>query len=622
MPFRPSPRLIAGLLSAIMILAGTALFFSAVNRLATDPLTTSASAAVPEMGADQGSIPGDEPPMDLASALVAPLAALREVPTSTPAQPSTQMSTQPPTPVELSAPTPTPAPLTVTAAADLPAAFDPWKAGDMAKSEETGETGETGEPGELGEMAESQVWIDWDLEGGISIYDQVFAAARRFDTIDPAITFGEVAAAWTSGESGPVSVLSDTLPALTQLLGTAGPTVTGRATITDVVADAWASAEALVVVPFDELVPSLAVLSVDGQTPVENASHFDPAAYPLIAQVVLHARAGVNAEQVAELIQTIQAQTGSSNRDAAQLTVLAMTGVTAMTRQTAFQMDRFGDLWPAEVVGPELASADITHISNEVPFVADCQTNLDQENFNFCSKPGYLATLTASGVDIIGLTGNHQNDFGYDAARWSLAFYEENGLPVYGGGIDKTAAFAPFYLEKNGTRFAFLGANMYGPAFAWATDNRPGSAEYDLGILSATMRSIRERDLADVILVELQWQESYDVTPLGDQRDNFLALSRAGADIVTGVQSHVPQSFEFEDGRLIAYGLGNLYFDQMWTQATRDGLILKHTFYAGRHISTRILTTLLYEHGQPRWTTPDQRRTLLKRVFDASYWEQ
>jgi poly-gamma-glutamate synthesis protein (capsule biosynthesis protein) len=110
------------------------------------------------------------------------------------------------------------------------------------------------------------------------------------------------------------------------------------------------------------------------------------------------------------------------------------------------------------------------------------------------------------------------------------------------------------------------------------------------------------------------------VIPLVDQRQNFNALIRAGADIVTGVQSHVPQAIEFTDGKLILYGLGNLYFDQMWSQSTREGLIVKHTIYNNRHISTQIFTTLLYDYGQPRWTEPAENRTLLQRVFGASYW--
>jgi poly-gamma-glutamate synthesis protein (capsule biosynthesis protein) len=77
---------------------------------------------------------------------------------------------------------------------------------------------------------------------------------------------------------------------------------------------------------------------------------------------------------------------------------------------------------------------------------------------------------------------------------------------------------------------------------------------------------------------------------------------------------------EFTEGKLVLYGLGNLYFDQMWGQTTREGMIVKHTLYQGRHISTQILTTLLYDYGQPRWTSPQERTSLLERVFGASYW--
>jgi poly-gamma-glutamate synthesis protein (capsule biosynthesis protein) len=231
-----------------------------------------------------------------------------------------------------------------------------------------------------------------------------------------------------------------------------------------------------------------------------------------------------------------------------------------------------------------------------------------------------MQALTDVGVDIIGLTGNHQNDYGRTNAVISLEIYEEAGLPVYGGGRNKEDAFAPLYLEHNGNQLAFLGANSYGPTFAWATDSQPGSAEFDLNIMSATIRNIKQLGRAKVVLAELQYQESYDVVPLLDQRQNFNALVRAGADIVTGIQSHVPQAMEFTEGKLILYGLGNFYFDQMWSQNTREGLIVKHTIYNNRHLSTQILPTLIYDYGQPRWATPAESKAILDRVYGASYW--
>jgi poly-gamma-glutamate synthesis protein (capsule biosynthesis protein) len=475
---------------------------------------------------------------------------------------------------------------------------------------------------------------DAGAEDAQAIYTVSFAAATRFDTVEPAIGWEALQALWSGApltattplsEPAPitapfttVAVLTDTLPLLAQVLGEPSAAVVGYADAPALVEAAWQDRATMVIIPFDQLEPRLAVLAIDGQNPVENSAHFDPALYPLVASLYAHVEAaGVEeAARVRQLLGSLP----PGNRDPAQLTVLTMTGVTAMCRTTAAQMERFGPAWPAEVVGAELSSADITHISNEVPFVEDCVVNTDPNNFNFCSKPDYIETLLASGVDIIGMTGNHQNDFGRQNAMTSLEMYDEWGLPYYGGGKDLQEAFTPLFMEHNGNRLAFLGANSYGPQMAWATDSLPGAAPFDLNILSATIRSIKEKDLADLVLVELQYQESYEAAPLADQRIDFNALVRAGADIVTGVQSHVPQGMEFTDGKLVLFGLGNLYFDQMWAQATREGIVAKHTFYNGRHISTQLLTTLLYDFGQPRWTTPQERESILERVFDASYW--
>ncbi len=470
-------------------------------------------------------------------------------------------------------------------------------------------------------VGDGPVSFDWNPVDGAGVYTVTFAAATRFDTIFPETTWREVQAAW-SGEATTytaVSVLVETIPALEQVLGPKGPTVVSHGVVSDVVAASWSETPTLALLPFEQLDPELAVLAIDGQTPIENATHFTPSAYPLAAVIYAHDKSSGRSDR--DRVQNLLAELPAGNRDPSKLTVLAMTGVTAMVRMMADEMDRHGAAWPAEYVGTELSSADITHISNEVPFVEDCPTDFREDNFNFCTKKEYFETLRLSGVDIIGLTGNHQNDFGQQAALDSLDFYKKHNLPVYGGGRNVKEAYAPLFVEHNGNRLAFLGANSYGPEMAWADTDYPGSAKFDVSLMSASIREIKENNLADVVLAELQYQESYGVEPLIDQRHDFNALGRAGADIVTGVQSHVPQGIEFTDDHMILYGLGNLYFDQMWSQDTRENLIYKHTFYDGRHISTQILTTLLYDFGQPRFMSPDERDSLLTRVFDASYWE-
>lgn len=464
--------------------------------------------------------------------------------------------------------------------------------------------------------SDAAVLLNWEAEGGEPLYQQFFVAATRFDTIDLTLRTLHIERAWRGDTRRfkAVVALEETLPALIQLLGEPGESVVFYDDIEELVAATWAEHDILALLPFDHLQPSLAVYHLDGQTPVENSVKFNAAAYPLIATVYAHLRPDAPAGTLSRLSMALP----STNRDPSRLTVVAMTGVTAMVRLTAAEMDRRGAAWPAEVVGPELAAADITAISNEVPFVPDCETNTDADNLVFCSKPEYMETLRQSGADIIGLTGNHQNDYGLENALISLDIYAKEGLKVYGGGADELSARAPLFIEHNGNKLAFLGANSYGPPSAWATEFSPGSAQFDLAIMSAAIRSIKEEGDADVVFAELQYQEHYDVTPLYDQRLDFGALARAGADIVTGVQSHVPQAIEFVENKLILYGLGNLYFDQMDREDTREGLIVKHTIYNGRHISTQLLPTLLHDYGQPRWADPQRRAAILAKVFGAS----
>ena len=238
-----------------------------------------------------------------------------------------------------------------------------------------------------------------------------------------------------------------------------------------------------------------------------------------------------------------------------------------------------------------------------------------------CSDPTYWAALELMGTDIVGLSGNHVNDFGRDGARESLGWYKENDIPIYGSGLTVDEACAPLYWEHNGNTFAFVAALAYGPDSAWVTDEEPGACYYYehkeriLSLISTLSRAV------DIVAVELQYEETYFASPTAAQVEEFRELRATGADLVTGVQSHVPQAQEpygaYDAGGrgMISYGLGNLFFDQMWSWETRTELYARHTIYAGQIVSTEILTGLLEDFAQPRWTTPEERADLLETIF-------
>lgn len=113
-------------------------------------------------------------------------------------------------------------------------------------------------------------------------------------------------------------------------------------------------------------------------------------------------------------------------------------------------------------------------------------------------------------------------------------------------------------------------------------------------------------------------------TPFRRRSSSSANLREAGADIVSGVQSHVPQAQEpfgaadAGGNGMITYGLGNLFFDQMWSWETRTELAARHTIYEGRLLNTELLTMVLEDFAQPRWATPEERADILNRIFRAA----
>ena len=457
--------------------------------------------------------------------------------------------------------------------------------------------------------------------GATPAWERVFTPVTRLSSLLDGIRLDELKAVWT-GAGKPANfariyATADTAALLTPLLGPPGANVK---TVPEGGLDAavWGDKSGVGIAPFDSLTVRLRALKLDGQSTMDN--RFRAADWPLTSRAWLVAQT----DRGRAAIEAASGALPVTNRDASKLTVLAMTGVTAIARSSAVAIEKSGDDgFLARVVGPELAAADITTISNEIPFVPGCVANASKGNMVFCSKPEYWDNLTLSGVDAIGLSGNHLLDFGRKAAQNTLAFYEEKKIPVYAGGANEKAAAEPLVLEHNGNRIGLLGANSFGPPAAWAGPDKPGAARFDLAKMQASIRALKPK--VDVIFAEMQaletnYQGDYVNVPNDRAVIDFRGLSDAGADVVTGVMAHAPQSMETRKGKLILYGLGNLYFDQTWSWPTRTGLVARHTIYDGRLLNTELLVTVIDKNFQVRWATPAERAQVLKSLFDVSRW--
>jgi poly-gamma-glutamate synthesis protein (capsule biosynthesis protein) len=440
----------------------------------------------------------------------------------------------------------------------------------------------------------------------------VLSAAAPFPTLQDAISGDSLRAAWQGGSNPlggnqPLLMTQHTRDLISAMWGEpAGGAVEILAA--EALRDqAWSRQPALAILPFEKLDPSWKVLRVNGISPL--AKDFSPADYPLAVPI---SAAGARPDLIPEF---------EGNRNPDQLTSVALTGVTALVRATAWTMEKEGLNYPARDIITYLQEADILHISNEVPFMQSCPyPDPGQKGLVFCSDPRYIKLMETIGTDVVELTGDHFGDYGPEAMLYTLELYRQRDWPYYGGGANRGEAQQPVQLEHNGNKIAFLGCNAKGGGYATAAPGYPGAVACDFQTMTQQIRDLREQGYSPIATFQHFEYYTYQAQP--DQIRDARTLTNAGAVIVSGSQAHQPQAFEIQDGAFIHHGLGNLFFDQVYEipPNTATAFIDRHIFYNGKHISTELLTIKFEDFARARPMTPSERETLLRTVFAASGW--
>jgi len=363
-----------------------------------------------------------------------------------------------------------------------------------------------------------------------------------------------------------------------------------------------------------DLKPEFRLLSVD------NEYYLDTHSSGAVFNVVSISGRDSDIEKITTLLSDTLQPVPTSD----EILTLVQTGVTALSRRmnTALQNGDPETIATdfAKYIGPYLSSFDLTHTSNEASFSKSASGN------NICANPAMINTLTAIGLDIVELTGNHNQDCGDDDAISTIDLYATQGIKTFGGG--KTAALAaePLNIDQKGTKLTLLGYNF--STGGYTLDNTPGANFYTEEQAAADITEAKEAGRQ--IIVDIQYYEcneynntddsrvcDYANSSAGDQISFFRHLIDLGADIVVGTAAHQPQTFELYGNGVIYYGLGNLFFDQSFWPGTTRSLVLVHYFYQNQLIQTRIVPTIYDSTYQTKIMETSDASTFLKRLISA-----
>jgi poly-gamma-glutamate capsule biosynthesis protein CapA/YwtB (metallophosphatase superfamily) len=278
-----------------------------------------------------------------------------------------------------------------------------------------------------------------------------------------------------------------------------------------------------------------------------------------------------------------------------KVTVLS-TGDVLLARSINYKIQQQNDFsWPFIHIADVLKDSDITFINLETPLVPDCHSRVD--GMIFCGKTNTVLGLNFAGVDVANFANNHAGNQGIEGVQNTVETLKDHDILIAG-------VAGPVYKDVHGTTIAFLGYNE--------VDQQPGIAASEPDLIATEIQEAKQH--ADIVIVQFHWGVEYTRQPTAHQRELARLAIDNGADAIIGNHPHWYQAIEMYKQKPILYSHGNLVFDQMWSQETREGLISKMTFFDHQLVDIEVTPVLIENFGQPRVMNTAEKVAVMKTL--------
>lgn len=258
--------------------------------------------------------------------------------------------------------------------------------------------------------------------------------------------------------------------------------------------------------------------------------------------------------------------TGSDEREVPVPTSATMTvvGDIMLGRDVETSVMQHGVAWPFAEVQHTWAESDYV-VGNFESTIRDAY-RYEGEVLAFDVTPEIAGAVRSAGFTHLSLANNHGDDFGSAVTAYTREVIAGFGITPFGDPSSSEAYVA--HADATGFPIALVGFHAFledpaDVARAVATEDAQGR----------------------FVIVVPHWGNEYQSYPSQAQRDAAAIFIAAGADLIIGAHPHVIQPIELVDpstgsgrgGVPVAWSLGNFIFDQEWSQATQEGLMLHLT---------------------------------------------
>ena len=214
--------------------------------------------------------------------------------------------------------------------------------------------------------------------------------------------------------------------------------------------------------------------------------------------------------------------------------------------------------------GAKAVKLDLNHKDDF--YIANLEGPILKANHNYSNMPKAGPYLCNNHVPdknfIFMLANNHTMDYGNNGLSNTLEYLNLKNIKNTGAGVNIEEASRELIIEQSGVRFGIL--SRCETQFGVASLRRPGVAPLDDTVYLSISRL---RKKVDIVIVSVHGASEMSPWPSPYWQDKMRAFIDAGADIVHGHHSHIPQGYENYNNGIIFYGMGNFCVDKKkWQQ--------------------------------------------------------
>ncbi|MCA9364051.1 CapA family protein [Candidatus Kaiserbacteria bacterium] len=210
-----------------------------------------------------------------------------------------------------------------------------------------------------------------------------------------------------------------------------------------------------------------------------------------------------------------------------------------------------------------------------------------------------FSALAETGFDVLSLANNHSFDYGEEGYREAHVACAKAGLRCSGN---------PERADGFSTTVAVVGDVRMGLIMLHSTDTKTAQVDIEHALAALT-------GISDVQVLFVHWGNEYELGHSAFQEVVAHAAIDAGVDLVVGHHPHVVQDVELYQGKLIVYSLGNFIFDQYFSDAVEEGLLLELAVSSQGFTYTLVPLDLKTVRSSPRPMAQKDSEALLSRII-------